>query len=208
MSSNQNSRQNNRSGRHSNKQNNRGRNQGGRGGGRKSPSHNQSQQPLTATCQVDSYGPDGKLRGNVKQLYDKYKAMANDCRTKDRTLSEAHGQYAHHYYTLYAEFTAAEAAQAGERKNEKMRKQQEASESQSIIVPLMDNDQAPDENSGLDDEEETAEVEQEEEKPKKSPKSKKKTSDPAPELPLDDTPEPAKTRKAKKPGKVKEDAAE
>ncbi|MDG1708282.1 MAG: DUF4167 domain-containing protein, partial [Emcibacteraceae bacterium] len=97
MSTHQNSRNNNKSGRHNHKPNNRGRHQnqrGGRKGGGKQQHH---QQPLTATKQVDSSGPEGKNRGNVKQLYDQYKQLAADCRTKDRTLSEAYGQYAHHY---------------------------------------------------------------------------------------------------------------
>lgn len=204
MSSHQNSRQNNRSGRHSNKQNNRGKNHGGRGGGRKGPSRKQPQQPLTATRQVDSFGPDGKIRGNVKQLYDKYKSLALDCRTKDRTLSEAHGQYAHHYYTLYAEFAAAEAAQTVQREAEKARKRQEAAESQSNIVPLIDGEQAPEENieTVVDN------APQVEEKPKKSSKSKKKSSEPSAELPLEDAPEPAKPKRARKPKKVKEEVAE
>ncbi len=139
MSPNHNARQNNRTGRNNNKQNNRGRNQSGRGG-RKGPSRQQSQQPLTATRQVDSHGPAGKLRGNVKQLYDQYKELAHENRTNDRITSEAHSQHAHHYYTLYSEFAATEAAAEVEREKERVRKKQEAAESQSNIVPIQEED--------------------------------------------------------------------
>ena len=122
MSSNQKPRHNNRS-RHSNKPNNRGRNQGGRGG-HKGPSNKPSQQPMNATRQVDSHGPTGKQRGNVKQLYDRYKELAAECRTRDRQTSEALGQFAHHYYSLYSEFSAAEAAIEVKREEEKERKNQ------------------------------------------------------------------------------------
>ena len=140
MSPNHNARQNNRTGRNSNKQNNRGRNQNGRGG-RKGPSRQQSQQPLTATRQVDSHGPAGKLRGNVKQLYDQYKALAHENRTNDRVMSEAHSQHAHHYYSLYSEFAATEAAAEVEREKERARKKQEAAENQSNIVPIVEEDE-------------------------------------------------------------------
>lgn len=136
MISNQNSRQNNRSGRN-NKQNNRTKNQNGRNP-RKGSGKSQPQKPLTASRQIDSNGPAGKIRGNVKQLYDKYNALCLENRTKDRTTSEAHSQYAHHYYTLYAEFAAAEAALEIEREEERARKRSEAAENQANIVPMID----------------------------------------------------------------------
>ena len=88
-------------------------------GGRKGTPNNQSRQPLTSSKQVDSYGPAGKIRGNVKQLYDRYLALAYENRTRDRTESEAYGQYAHHYFSLHCEFAEAEAAHQTVRANEK-----------------------------------------------------------------------------------------
>jgi len=198
MSPNQKSRQNSRPGRQNHKQSNRGRNQNGRGG-RKGPGKNQSQQPLTATKQVDSHGPEGKNRGNVKQLYDKYKALAHESRTLDRTLSEAFGQYAHHYYTLYSEFAAAEAAQQLQRENEKQRKQQEAAENQSNIVPILDGDATAEDMIKID--EDTGGISDASATNNKNG-STTNTNTEASDLPLESleaAQKPKKPRKAKKP---------
>ncbi len=219
MSSNQKSRHNNKSGRHNHKQNNRSRNQNNRGG-RKGSGRKQSQQPLTATKQIDSNGPAGKLRGNVKQLYDKYKALAHDNKTKDRTSSEAYGQYAHHYYTLYSEFAAAEAAQQLERENEKARRLQEDAEDQANIVPILETEGR--ESKQEDDQQIEVEKSPEDAKPdtkgpdsvqkKKRTRARKKPEAAAPELPLEpvgDEEKPAKQRRTRKaPEKAKEEVAE
>ena len=194
MSTNQRSRH-NKSGRHNHKSNNRGRSQNSRGvrkGGGKKLQH---KQPLTATRQIDSSGPTGKIRGNVKQLYDQYKSLAHDVRTKDRTLSEAYGQYAHHYYTLYSEFAAAEAALEVEREKERLRKQEEAAENQSNVVDTQNDDA------------EVTDIKQNDAVEKEVPKAKKrscKRDDEAPlELPLDikeqspEPPEKCPTRKSR-----------
>jgi Domain of unknown function (DUF4167) len=211
MNSNQKSRQNHRSGRQNNKQNNRGRNQNARGG-RKGPSNKQSQQPLTASKQVDSYGPAGKLRGNVKQLYDKYHALAIETRTKDSTDSEAYGQYAHHYFSLYSEFAAAEAAQQVERENEKKRKQQEAAENQSNVVAILDEDGniASDVNSSSETGGAPKATEEPAAKKHIKPRrtAKKTRPENAPELPLEASEQVEKPKRVRKPRKIKEDVAE
>ncbi len=129
MNSNHNPRQNNRSGR----QNNRNRNQNGRSQQKGSGRNQAQQQPLTATKQVDSHGPAGKLRGNVKQLYDQYNALYMENRTRDRTTSEAYGQYAHHYYTLFSDFTQVESAQQEEREKQKAHREKEVSHREKEI---------------------------------------------------------------------------
>jgi hypothetical protein len=132
MNTNQNARRSNKQGRPNNRPNNRNRNQNGRSQ-RNSPARKNQSQPMNATRQIDSNGPEGKIRGNVKQLYEQYKSLAHDSRTKDRTSSEAYGQFAHHYYTIYAEIAAAEAAQQVIRDQEKERLQIEAAERQENI---------------------------------------------------------------------------
>jgi len=213
MSSNQHSRQNNRQGRHNNKQNNRGRNQGGRNQ-RKGGANRPSQQPLTATRQVDSHGPAGKLRGNVKQLYDQYNALFLENRTRDRTASEDYGQYAHHYYTLHSEFAEVEAAQQAQRENEKAKKANEATENQSQnqsqnqssnesnIVPTDDVNQKPSGKS-KDDVKGAA--------PKKSTRAKptkiKESPQASLELPLEEKEmgeKPIRKAAIRKPRKVKD----
>ncbi|PCI46272.1 MAG: hypothetical protein COB49_08655 [Alphaproteobacteria bacterium] len=74
--------------------------------------HNQNrqQQPNSPTRQIDSRGPAGNQRGNAKQLYERYKDLAQEKRVSDRLEAEALGQYADHYYRVHAEFAAAEAA--------------------------------------------------------------------------------------------------
>lgn len=204
MSSNQNSRPNNRSGRNNNKQNNRGRNQGGRG--RKGPSRGMTQQPLTATRQVDSNGPAGKLRGNVKQLYDKYKELAIDNRTLDRTTSEAHGQYAHHYYTLYSEFAAAEAAVEAEREKEKVRRQEAATENQANVVKVVAEEQTQTDAVAVVSQSTVTQEQKSEVKPKRKPKPR--SPEKSPELPLSADEAPEKPKRARKPKKVTEEVVE
>lgn len=204
MSTNHKSRQ-NKSGRHKHKSNNRGRSQnsrGGRKGGKK-----QNNQPLTANRQIDSNGPTGKIRGNVKQLYDQYKSLAHDVRTKDRTLSEAYGQFAHHYYILYSEFAAAEAALEVEREKERQRKKEEAAENQSNVVSVDDNSENND--AEILNADQPDDVEVEEEKPKG--RSRKKDEAVPLELPLDiqdDKPTVSKKRAPRKSRKPKEEVAE
>lgn len=205
MNSNQHSRQNNRSGRHNHKQNNRGRNQNGRnqrkGGGRKP-----AQQPMNATKQVDSYGPSGKLRGNVKQLYDQYNAMFLENRSRDRVEAEAHGQYAHHYYSLHTQFAEADAAQHAEKEQAKKEEHGKSNQTSANVIQISEEDHQPPKESDGD-----VKTDPENKKPEaKSPK-KKEPSQSSPELPLDDneiTEKPTRKTAAKKPKKAKETAKE
>ncbi len=209
MNSNQKSQANSNSGRQNNKKNSRSRNQNGRS--RKGSSKKQPVQPLTANKQIDSHGPNGKVRGNVKQLYDKYKALAHECRTKDRTSSEAYGQYAHHYYTLYAEFAAADAAKELERENEKERKREAAAENQSNVVSLLEDDVNADDiiRNIYDDEEDEDNDKESMPKSVRKKRAKKLTStDNIPELPLENNHENEKPKRAGRSKKVKEEVAE
>jgi len=105
--------QHNKPNQHNNqKRNGKGRHNSGR----------QQQQPNSSTRQVDSRGPAGSLRGNAKQLYEKYKALAQEKRATDRLEFEALSQHADHYYRIYAEFAAAEAAVQVKREQERARK--------------------------------------------------------------------------------------
>jgi hypothetical protein len=49
----------------------------------------------------DSNGPEGRIRGNPSQVYEKYLALARDAQLSgDRIHAEALFQYAEHYYRL------------------------------------------------------------------------------------------------------------
>lgn len=129
MKQNQNTRQ-NRQGR-SNQYNNQKR------PGKSRHNNNRNQQPNTASRQIDSRGPGGNQRGNAKQLYEKYKLMAQEKRASDRLESESLSQHADHYYRIYAEFAAVEAAsqlareQAKEQAKEQAREQEQAKKAQA-----------------------------------------------------------------------------
>lgn len=117
MKPNQNTRQNRPA--RSNQNNNQKR------AGRSHQNNNRNVQSNSPNRQLDSYGPAGNQRGNAKQLYEKYKALALDKRAADRIESEALDQYADHYYRLYAESAAVEAAAQLVREKERVRKEQE-----------------------------------------------------------------------------------
>jgi len=124
MKQNQNTRQ-NRQGR-SNQYNNQKR------PGKSRHNNNRNQQPNTANRQIDSRGPGGNQRGNAKQLYEKYKLMAQEKRASDRLESESLSQHADHYYRVYAEFAAAEAAsQLAREQAKEQAKEQQAKERQA-----------------------------------------------------------------------------
>ncbi|MEE8352209.1 MAG: DUF4167 domain-containing protein [Rhodospirillales bacterium] len=62
------------------------RNSGGGGGGKN---------------HFESNGPDVKIRGNARQVQEKYQALARDAASAgDRVTSEAYLQFAEHYYRV------------------------------------------------------------------------------------------------------------
>src|SRR5690606_30766548 len=67
---------------------------GGGGGG----------QPGTRT--YDSNGPDGRVRGNARQVYEKYLTLARDATSAgDRIAAEAYYQHAEHYFRILSDST-------------------------------------------------------------------------------------------------------
>ncbi|MDA5192342.1 DUF4167 domain-containing protein [Govanella unica] len=65
--------------------------------------------------QIESNGPEGRVRGTVLQLYERYKTAARETQASDRVLSEVYGQFAEHYYRLASEFGAFEQAEVQRR---------------------------------------------------------------------------------------------
>ena len=71
---------------------NRNRNQNRRNG------HGSS----SKSTNIDSSGPDVRVRGNAIQVNEKYIALANDASMSgDRIKAESFFQYADHYYRVY-----------------------------------------------------------------------------------------------------------
>ena len=76
-----------------------------RGRGRRSGNSNQNNFNRNTT--FDSNGPEGRLRGNAQQLFEKYTALAHDAASSgDRVLFEAHSQFADHYYRIHQSILA------------------------------------------------------------------------------------------------------
>jgi len=58
------------------------------------------------THTFDSNGPDGRVRGNARQVYEKYLALARDASSAgDRIAAEAYYQYAEHYFRILNDST-------------------------------------------------------------------------------------------------------
>ena len=65
----------------------------------------------------DSSGPEGRIRGNASQVYEKYLALARDASSGgDRVAAEAYYQHAEHYFRILNDSTDPETEQsAGQR---------------------------------------------------------------------------------------------
>ena len=71
-----------------------------RGRGRRNGGHNQVNFNRNTT--FDSNGPEGRLRGNAQQLFEKYTALAHDANAAgERISAEAFAQFADHYYRIH-----------------------------------------------------------------------------------------------------------
>ncbi len=128
-------------------QQNRGRRPRGR--------NNQNRQKFINKNQAfDSSGPQGRVRGNAQQIYEKYQALARDAQAaNEHTLAEAHFQHAEHYLRLYndmleqIEVQRAEKAKRDEdraaERGERTPKQ-ETSDSDEADQPAVADDEAPD----------------------------------------------------------------
>lgn len=89
---------------------NRGRRPRGR-------NNNQNRQKFVNKNQAfDSSGPQGRVRGNAQQIFEKYQALARDAQAaNEHTLAEAHFQHAEHYLRLHNEMMEQIEAQRAEK---------------------------------------------------------------------------------------------
>ena len=70
-----------------------------RGRGRRP--NNSGQNSFNRNTTFESNGPEGRLRGNAQQLFEKYTSLANDAQSAgERVLFEANSQFADHYYRI------------------------------------------------------------------------------------------------------------
>ena len=105
-----------------------------RGRGRRSGGHNH-QVNFNRNTTFDSNGPEGRLRGNAQQLFEKYTALAHDANAAgERISAEAFTQFADHYYRINQSIlqTAEQQRKAhDERQQSRRREQNGASENTS-----------------------------------------------------------------------------
>ena len=86
------------------RQQNNGRRRQNRGSNRRSFGNGNYNGNLNKNTVIDSAGPDGRQRGSVYQLNEKYTSLASDASSSDdRILAESFLQFADHYYRLQKE---------------------------------------------------------------------------------------------------------
>ena len=86
------------------RQQNNGRRRQNRGSNRKNFNNGNINGNINKNTVIDSSGPDGRQRGSVAQLNEKYISLASDASSSDdRILAESFLQFADHYYRLQKE---------------------------------------------------------------------------------------------------------
>ena len=86
------------------RQQNNGRRRQNRGSNRRSFNGGILNGNINKNTVIESSGPDGRQRGSVVQLNEKYTSLASDASSSDdRILAESFLQFADHYYRLQKE---------------------------------------------------------------------------------------------------------
>ena len=86
------------------RQQNNGRRRQNRGSNRRNFNNGNINGNINKNTVIDSSGPDGRQRGSVAQLNEKYTSLASDASSSDdRILAESFLQFADHYYRLQKE---------------------------------------------------------------------------------------------------------
>ena len=86
------------------RQQNNGRRRHNRGSNRRNFINGNLNGNINKNTVIDSSGPDGRQRGSVAQLNEKYTSLASDASSSDdRILAESFLQFADHYYRLQKE---------------------------------------------------------------------------------------------------------
>ena len=86
------------------RQQNNGRRRQNRGSNRRNFNNGNLNGNINKNTVIDSSGPDGRQRGSVAQLNEKYTSLASDASSSDdRILAESFLQFADHYSRLLKE---------------------------------------------------------------------------------------------------------
>ena len=113
------------------RQQNNGRRRQNRGSNRRNFGNGNYNGNLNKNTVIDSAGPDGRQRGSVSQLSEKYISLASDAASSDdRILAESFLQFADHYYRLQKEIEINNEAKEIRIKNETQSSEEVISESE------------------------------------------------------------------------------
>ena len=113
------------------RQQNNGRRRQNRGTNRRNFGNGSFNGNLNKNTVIDSAGPDGRQRGSVSQLSEKYTSLASDAASSDdRILSESFLQFADHYYRLQKEIEINNEAKETRIKNETQSSDESVSEAE------------------------------------------------------------------------------
>ena len=86
------------------RQQNNGRRRQNRGSNRRNFGNGNFNHNLNKNTVIESSGPNGRLRGSISQLNEKYISLASDASSSDdHILAESFYQFADHYYRLHKE---------------------------------------------------------------------------------------------------------
>ena len=114
------------------RQQNNGRRRQNRGSNRRNFGNNGYNGNLNKNTVIDSAGPDGRQRGSVSQLSEKYTSLASDATSSDdRILAESFLQFADHYYRLQKEIEINNEAKETRIKNETQLSEEAVSEAET-----------------------------------------------------------------------------
>ena len=114
------------------RQQNNGRRRQNRGSNRRNYGNGNYNGNLNKNTVIDSAGPDGRQRGSVSQLSEKYISLASDAASSDdRILAESFLQFADHYYRLQKEIEINNEAKETRIKNETQLSEEAVSEAET-----------------------------------------------------------------------------
>ena len=118
------------------RQQNNGRRRQNRGSNRRNFNNGNLNGNINKNTVIDSSGPDGRQRGSVAQLNEKYTSLASDASSSDdRILAESYLQFADHYYRLQKEIELN-----NENKEAKIKSEVTLTSTNSPDLELEDND--------------------------------------------------------------------
>ena len=118
------------------RQQNNGRRRQNRGSNRRNFNNGNLNGNLNKNTVIESSGPDGRQRGSVSQLNEKYISLASDASSSDdRILAESFLQFADHYYRLQKEIE-----QNNENKEVRIKTELNSSANNSSDLELEHND--------------------------------------------------------------------